>query len=121
MEWQRACIDVGFCKTLDRGALDPALVSALPQQTLVLDATARVTVLEPGLQWQIRDTVNEYTLLVVNDGAGAASLQVLDGGVGYQLYGFDYSRIRYYPEFERRAAFNDGHRQLFPLPCSFTS
>jgi large repetitive protein len=97
--WKRGSLPSSFAGTLDAGAMDGPLQAALLAQGLQIDRSAAVTTVRSGLEWQITDSVSE-TLWDVSQGTDG-QLVVEDGGAAYELQSFDYSRIGYYPTFER--------------------
>lgn len=97
--WLRGVLDSGFVADLDNQQFSQAILAALLSQGLRIDASSTVLVITSGENWVITDPVNEYELnLVLNQGS---DIQVYDGGKSYELQGYDFSRIRYYPKFER--------------------
>jgi RHS repeat-associated protein len=104
--WQRGQLSSAFASALDQGVLTTELLTALLEQSLVVDPSAQVRVLTSSQRWQITDPVNEYILLIVADTQNPQELLVLDGGTGYELESFDFSRVRYYAEFERWEVFS---------------
>jgi RHS repeat-associated protein len=99
--WKRAELPAAMATALDQGSLESELLVALLAQSLVLDSGARVSVDEPNRRWLINDPVNEFTLRIERQGSDAAPLAVFDGGNGYELESHDYSRVRYYTDYER--------------------
>ena len=99
VSWQRGNLDPVLAGDLDGGRLTPAVLRALAAQGLRVDSSATVTVLTAGGHWALSDAVHEFDLdLRLDHGTGIA---VLDGGRSYEMQGYDFSRIQYYPGFER--------------------
>jgi len=96
--WARGEIDSALSSSLDSERTELQLLQALLDQGLAVDPGAKVEALEKGSSWRLVDPVNERTLTVDR---GDHSLVVFDGGLSYEAQSFDFSRIRYYPEFER--------------------
>jgi RHS repeat-associated protein len=96
--WIRGELDPALAGSLDAGKLDPPLQQALLGQGLEVDGSSKVETVEPGSGWRIADPVHERILAVDR---GESSLLVSDGGLAYEAQSFDFSRIRYYPAFER--------------------
>ncbi|MBF0625153.1 MAG: RHS repeat-associated core domain-containing protein, partial [Magnetococcales bacterium] len=96
--WQRGVLDASLATDLDQGALSEALLTAFLAQSLVVDASASVTVVAQGQSWTITDSVNEFLLDLELD---QGQLLVLDGGDGYEPESFDFSQVRHYAPFER--------------------
>ncbi|MFF2922609.1 RHS repeat-associated core domain-containing protein [Streptomyces celluloflavus] len=109
--WQRGTLQSELTATLDRAELTAELRAALLAEGLAIDATAAVRVTERGRRWTLTDPVNEYTLTVQDNGT---CLDVLDGGRAFETQSFDFSRVSYYPEFERwEIAQPDGTTKVF--------
>nr|VUD31380.1 Uncharacterised protein [Raoultella sp. NCTC 9187] len=83
---------------MDERAPSPQLISALAQQGLAVSAEALIVAVEGAEQWTISDPLNELEL---NISATQSRLIIYDGGYHYELQSFTYSRISYYPRYER--------------------
>ena len=99
--WKRAELPSTMAATLDQGRLDADLVDALLAQTLAVDLSSDVTVCEPGVRWIINDSANEFVLHVQLRPADTSLLDVFDGGTGYEMESFEFSRVRYYADYSR--------------------
>lgn len=99
--WKRAALPASAAASLNAGVLDGAIVSAFLAQTLAVDASSSVTVVEPSASWSIDDAVNEFSLLVKTSATDSTVLDVFDGGLGYEPESFDFSRVRYYARYGR--------------------
>lgn len=109
--WLRAVIDTSFMAVLDSENFIDILRDALQSQSLRISPSSAIKTVTSGQAWTITDRENEFTLSLE---AGSDSIQVYDGGKSYELQGFDYSRIRYYKEFEKwEITTKDGHSQIF--------
>ncbi|NGP89044.1 RHS repeat domain-containing protein [Fodinibius halophilus] len=111
--WLRGEIDKSLSKDLDNQKFSEALSTALLSQGLRIDASSTITVQTAGKNWEITDSVNEFVLrLSLED--DASKIKVFDGGCSYELQGYDFSRIRYYPRFERwEITFSNGITSVF--------
>jgi RHS repeat-associated protein len=96
--WQRGELPISYRAEMDERAPSPQLISALAQQGLAVSAEALIVAVEGAEQWTISDPLNELEL---NISATQSRLIIYDGGYHYELQSFTYSRISYYPRYER--------------------
>lgn len=96
--WVRGVLDRALADRLVAGPIVPEVRLALLGQGIAVDPTATVAVSDPGRVWSVTDPVGEFTLVIEQT---AADLTVHDGGLAFEAQSFDFSRIRYYPEFQR--------------------
>ncbi|WP_372633676.1 hypothetical protein, partial [Fodinibius sp.] len=111
--WLRGEIDKSLADDLDNQNFSKALSAALLTQGLRTDTSSSVTVQTAGSCWQITDPVNEFVLRL-SLASAASKIKVFDGGYSYEMQGYDFSRIRYYEQFERwEITFSNGITSVF--------
>lgn len=96
--WRRGTLPVSVVSILDTETMAGDLRKAFLKQGLVVGSTASVRIVQRGQEWLVDDPVHEYTLSIENSGT---NLTVYDGGLAYETESFDFSRIRYYPRYQR--------------------
>lgn len=96
--WARGVLDQELATRLTQGRIAPEVRRALLGQGIATDPSATVSVRDPGQAWSVGDPVGEFTLVIEDTGP---ELTVYDGGLAYEAQSFDFSRIRYYPDFQR--------------------
>ncbi len=99
-DWTRGVISDGLITDLDSAILSPALIDAVLGQGISLSATATIVVTSAGHGWRVHDPVNETELRLEHLGN---AVTVYDGGLAYETLSFDFSRVAYYPAFEKWA------------------
>lgn len=103
--WQRGALATDLVSNLNAGVLDTPLREAFATQGLALSTAATLTVVSPDTQWTVTDPTGEFTLDIE---AQSGTLTVWDGGLAYESLDFDFSRIAYYPAFERWVVISPG-------------
>lgn len=96
--WCRAVLDAAFSAALNQGKVNAAIVEAFAEVGLLLAPNALVEVKLMDTEWVISDSIYERQFHVIKQ---AAELKVQAGGTAFECYNYDFSQIRYYPEFER--------------------
>jgi RHS repeat-associated protein len=81
----------------DGQAIDPAIVQQFGAHGLVLGTNA-VAVPGSAGRWTLQDDEHQQMFTLQ---ATEASLDAFDGGESYQLTSYDFSKILYYPRYER--------------------
>ncbi|MES2557599.1 MAG: RHS repeat-associated core domain-containing protein [Bacteroidota bacterium] len=96
--WQRASLVQASAATLNRKTVDQNLITSLQKHGIQLGAQTSVEVIEQDKKWNLTDHTNQTLYTVEKNGS---ELAVMAGGESYECYQYDFSQIRYYPEFER--------------------
>ncbi len=98
--WQRGSLSSDLTQDLNQSKPSPQLITALLAQSLIVDATSTITVKIAGSEWYLNDVVNEISLIFKNEDN---NINVYDGGLQYAAESYNFSRIRYYKQFEKWA------------------
>lgn len=98
--WIQGYLESEYKDVLDQGVLDDSVRNVLLNQGIIIGqgGKAELLILQSGEKWRILDRENEriYLLCLEN-----RKITVYDGGRGYELQAYNYSRIQYYEEFEK--------------------
>ncbi|GKV81044.1 hypothetical protein PEC106664_18180 [Pectobacterium carotovorum subsp. carotovorum] len=109
-EWQRATLSNNSIPPLNKGEIDSAIQSQFIDSGITIDSHARVNTIEPNQQWEIIDSQNQRVFVVKNRDS---HLSVLSGGFAFECFQYDFSKILYYPEFERWEIVKDDGTSYF--------
>jgi RHS repeat-associated protein len=99
--WVRANLSATISGELGGPKVSSTLIQAFKAAGLRLSAQATIEGETPG-PWQVDDPVNEHLYIITLTTLGATQvLQVTDGGQGYDLQNYEFSKIYYYQKYER--------------------
>lgn len=96
--WLRALLPASGAATLNNKTLDNKLHQSLKKQGILLGSDFMIEVLDHDKKWHISDHSFQTQYLVELQGN---EIVVMAGGESYECFQYDFSQIRYYPEFER--------------------
>ena len=96
--WQRGVLSNRLINELNNDDISQVLLASLLSQGLLISPSARLCEISNGTQWQLFDSENELSLRIEKQGA---TLAIFDGGLNYELESFDFTRISYYPSYQR--------------------
>lgn len=97
-DWQRASLEQTAATELNRKTVDQQLLNALKKHGIQLCHETAVEIIEKDKKWSLTDNTNQTLYTVEKKGN---ELAVMAGGESYECYQYNFSQIRYYPEFER--------------------
>lgn len=96
--WQRAALPTSAAAALNKQQVDESLLQSLKKHGLELGKHFIVKVIDQHTKWHISDLSFQREFRIEQKDN---NLVVLAGGESYECYQYDFSQIRYYPEFER--------------------
>ncbi|HAS40555.1 MAG TPA: hypothetical protein DCS93_08750 [Microscillaceae bacterium] len=102
--WLRAQMSVDKVGGFQATQLSQAFLEAGRQAGLNIDPEAKIESLDAANQWKITDKKQQRILRVERQDH---QLLVYDGGISFEGFQYDFTRIIYYPEFERWETIND--------------
>lgn len=109
--WPLFSLPASLQPDLGGSQVTAALCAAFSAQGIGLDAQASISSVD-ATHWLIDDAVKEHQYAVAQ--ADDGSLAVSEGGVSFQLQDYDFSRILYFPSYERwERTDRDGLTQVF--------
>ncbi|RYC41718.1 hypothetical protein CTN06_08940 [Pectobacterium zantedeschiae] len=109
-EWRRATLSNNSIDTLNKGKIDSAIQSQFIDSGIAIDINASVNTVEKNQEWKITDSHNQRIFTVNNRDS---YLSVLSGGFAFECFQYDFSKILYYPEFERWEIVKDDGTSYF--------
>ncbi|RJL47845.1 RHS repeat domain-containing protein [Pectobacterium carotovorum] len=109
-EWRRATLSNNSVDTLNKGKIDSAIQSQFIESGIEIDINAHVSTVNFNQQWQIIDSQNQRTFIINRQDD---YLNVLSGGFAFECFQYDFSKILYYPEFERWEIVKDDGTSYF--------
>ena len=101
--WQRLTMSSSLASHLDRdngSTVSSDVLAAFTGAGIALSASAVVTMVTAGKEWQIEDPHLEETFSLQLSGS---EIVVYDGGLPFETRSFQFWRIRYYPQYEKWA------------------
>jgi RHS repeat-associated protein len=97
-DWLRAKLPIAATTALNSGKVDTEIQSAFIAAGLQLGCHAQVVTRFDDRQWEIIDPVYQRTFNVLRQDA---ELAVFSGGEAFECFHYDFSKVLYYPQFER--------------------
>ncbi|MGB0383717.1 MAG: hypothetical protein ACPGWR_02750 [Ardenticatenaceae bacterium] len=97
-DWSLFESGLEFADSLNEGMVSDELRNQFAEHGIALSSNCAVMPNESLDAWQVEDHDNER---VFDIRQGSNSLQVYDGGLGFETQSYQFWKIRYYPQYER--------------------